>query len=290
MTFKALIDDIEGGILKIPAFQRDFDWDLERTLKLLDSIGKQYPVGVFLLWDTAEPFGTIREIGNLDLPKTPEGTPVSYVLDGQQRITSLYAAVKGAVVQGECYKVFADLDANPLRDSIFRRDCPDPGRCIALDELIGDGAHKITPLLKTAERLRRFSEIREAFREYQFPVVRVRNQTVDAVCEMFERVNRGGVELDLFDIMVAKTWTPKFNLRDKWEKLSEELGNAGFAIGGKIMLQAVAAHTEGAVSERAIMAIDREEMEGAWGPCWSMHAPRRGLPTPCTAAPGEPPP
>ena len=265
--FKNLMADIERGILKIPAFQRDFDWNLERTLRLLDSIAKRYPVGAFLLWDTDQVLGALRNIGNLDLPDVPNGKDVTYVLDRQQRITSLYAAAKGAVINGERYEVFLDLDADPEKDELFGTACPSSKQYIALVDVIGDSAHLITPKL-TVKRQARFSEVRDAFREYRFPAIRVRNQSINAVCEMFERVNTGGMELDIFDIMVAKTWTPDFNLRDKWDELVGDLRDtrSGFeGISAKLMLQALACHLRGEVGEKDIVRIDRGDIIPAWG-------------------------
>ncbi|HCU34271.1 MAG TPA: hypothetical protein DGT21_02155 [Armatimonadetes bacterium] len=267
MEFRDIIDEIDGGVMKIPEFQRDFDWNLERTLSLLDSIGKRYPVGAFLLWETDDVLGVLRNIGNLDLPPVPTGKDVTYVLDGQQRITSLYAAAKGATINGESYVVFADLDANPDTQQIFATEGPrnkNNRRYVRLDDLIGDKAHNITPDLSLRRR-RRFDEIRDAFRNYHFPVIRVRHQSINAVCEMFERVNTGGMTLDLFDIMVAKTWTPDFNLRDRWEELVAELNGCGFeGIASRLMLQALGAQLRGDITEKTILRIGRDEIIPAW--------------------------
>ena len=90
-----LISEIQKGQIKIPKFQRDFVWSIEKTSKLLDSILKGYPIGTFILWETNERLNDIKNIGNLDLPPIPDDIKVQYVLDGQQRITSLYAAFLG---------------------------------------------------------------------------------------------------------------------------------------------------------------------------------------------------
>ena len=84
-----LISEIQKGQIKIPKFQRNFVWSIEQTAKLLDSILKGYPIGTFILWDTNERLNEIKNIGDLELPDVPEGEKVQYVLDGQQRITSL---------------------------------------------------------------------------------------------------------------------------------------------------------------------------------------------------------
>ena len=90
INFKTLISDIEQGRIKIPQFQREFVWSKESSAKLIDSILKGYPIGTFILWKTQERLRSVRNIGGLDIPETPAGDSVYYVLDGQQRITSLF--------------------------------------------------------------------------------------------------------------------------------------------------------------------------------------------------------
>ena len=87
--YSRLISEIKNGQIKIPQFQRDFVWDLKGSAKLLDSIFKKYPIGAFIFWRTDNRLRSIRNIGNIDLPEPREGEFITYVLDGQQRITSL---------------------------------------------------------------------------------------------------------------------------------------------------------------------------------------------------------
>ena len=85
-NYNDLISEIQKGQIKIPKFQRDFVWSIEKTAQLLDSILKNYPIGTFILWETNERLNDIKNIGNLKLPPVPDGTKIQYVLDGQQRI------------------------------------------------------------------------------------------------------------------------------------------------------------------------------------------------------------
>ncbi len=98
IPFSGLMNNIEQGRVKIPQFQRDFVWSREKSSQLLDSILKSYPIGTFILWKTKETLRTVRNIGDAELPETPLGDFVQYVLDGQQRLTSLYASIKGLKV------------------------------------------------------------------------------------------------------------------------------------------------------------------------------------------------
>lgn len=74
--YSDLINEIQKGIIKIPKFQRDFVWTIDKTAKLLDSILKGYPIGTFILWQTDERINDIKNVGNLDIPDTPDGVKV----------------------------------------------------------------------------------------------------------------------------------------------------------------------------------------------------------------------
>src|SRR5258708_1223283 len=98
-SLATLLAEIEKGLVKIPQFQRDFVWRKQKSAKLLDSIFKGYPIGAFILWKTKESLRSVKEIGGANLPETPEGDFTQYVLDGQQRLTSLFASLKGLKVE-----------------------------------------------------------------------------------------------------------------------------------------------------------------------------------------------
>ena len=99
--YEALFLEIDSGQIKLPMFQRDFVWSKEQTAKLIDSILKGFPIGTFIFWKTREELRSYKEIGNHKLPDTPEGDYALYILDGQQRITSLYAIRKGIRITKE---------------------------------------------------------------------------------------------------------------------------------------------------------------------------------------------
>lgn len=86
----ALLSDVAKGNIKIPVFQREYVWNDEQIMSLLDSIYHGYPVGSLLLWSTKEILKHERDVGGFKLPQTPTDYPVNYVLDGQQRLTTLY--------------------------------------------------------------------------------------------------------------------------------------------------------------------------------------------------------
>jgi|GEM_PF-1192642 len=118
MSFNSLITEINDGRIKIPDFQRTFVWERNQIVNLLDSIYHHYPIGSFLFWESdSREFQSYKDIGGIPLKDPPFGS-IKYVLDGQQRITSLYATVKGAEIKvringkttARKLNIFFDLD------------------------------------------------------------------------------------------------------------------------------------------------------------------------------------
>jgi uncharacterized protein with ParB-like and HNH nuclease domain len=97
-NYATLVSDIKKGEIKIPQFQRDFVWNIKKSAELMDSIVKGYPIGTFIFWRTKERLRTVKDIGNQKLPEPREGDFVDFVLDGQQRITSLFASLEGLTI------------------------------------------------------------------------------------------------------------------------------------------------------------------------------------------------
>ena len=116
-TFSTLISDIEQGQIKIPQFQREFVWDLRKCASLMDSIVKGYPIGTLIFRKTKERLRSVRDIGGCTLPEPDEGDFIEFVLDGQQRLTALFASLKGLEVEREGTRnddfaeMYVDLEA-----------------------------------------------------------------------------------------------------------------------------------------------------------------------------------
>ena len=94
MLVSELISDIRTWDLVLPEFQREYVWSRDQAKQLLISLIRKYPVGGLLFWKTQEP----PELKNLNVDELPEklGT-VQVILDGQQRLTTLYMLVTGDI-------------------------------------------------------------------------------------------------------------------------------------------------------------------------------------------------
>ena len=227
-----LITEIQKGQIKIPKFQRDCVWSIDKTAKLLDSILKGYPIGTFILWETNERLNDIKNIGNLQLPAIPDDIKVQYVLDGQQRITSLYAAFLGASIQKEGEKkitdygsIFVDLegDIDNNDEQIIVSEKPE-SKNISLKNLLNSKYSDLRESYSNDD-IDKIQEYKETFTSYDFSTVVLRKEDIDSAIEVFTRINTGGQTLTLFEIMSAKTYDEeqKFDMQDRFQKLLKEL-------------------------------------------------------------------
>ncbi len=267
--YPELISKIEQGLIKIPAFQREFVWSMDKTLFLLDSISRRYPIGTFLFWQSSDFINALRNIGSLNLNDPPSGYPVQYVLDGQQRVTSLYAALRSAHVNRQHYRICADLDSYEQSEEVFFAREPDDERFILLSDLLGDDYGPLFASL-TSTRQKRFNDIRTTFLNYPFSVTLVEGGNLDIVCDLFERINNTGVELSVFDLLVARTWLPidedgGFDLRAALDELRETVDDVNFSnIPEAVIAQLAGALIKHDCTRKAILSIGREEMRVTW--------------------------
>ena len=123
-TMSKLMADIEMGTIGLPDIQRPFVWKNSKIRDLFDSLYRGYPVGYFLFWQNAYD-GSQKQIGSESKQKAPN----LLIVDGQQRLTSLYAVVKGIPVLREDYQTetieiaFKPLDGSfEVADAAFRRN------------------------------------------------------------------------------------------------------------------------------------------------------------------------
>ena len=236
LSVREILDLVGRGQLRIPAFQRGFVWEPERVAYLMDSIYKRYPFGSLMFWRTKETLKCDRDLGPFKLPEPKEDYPVDYVLDGQQRVTSIFGVFQTAIERTKDVNwldIFFDLSAEPTaQDSQFLALKPeevDQDKHFPLSTLFNTTAYRKACERYNEAMVERIDEVQSVFKETKIPVQVSKTDDKATVAIIFERVNRQGVELDTLQLLSAWTWSEDFQLQDQFAELAAELSPFGFA-------------------------------------------------------------
>lgn len=248
MVIRTLVNMLDDRELVLPAMQRPFVWQEERILRLLDSLMRQFPLGSLLVWDTDEaqryrPFvkdAHTTEQGLVNFPSSDHGRRLKYVLDGQQRLTSLYIALRGSLDHrrvylnvlsgpaahkdpGEMYYDFRFLtgaEASSLNEA--RSDEGEPFQCFMLLETLTqiELSHLLNRALTLSSELGLDEEARETLiktlnlaatvtlSERALQVIMIdehgaQKTPIEEILEVFVRVNSGGLVLQKSDLLMS---------------------------------------------------------------------------------------
>ena len=271
VTFTSLFAEIESGTIKIPQFQRDFVWSKAKSAKLLDSIVKGYPIGTFILWKTNERLRSIRNLGRVSLPETPKGNAVKYVLDGQQRLTSLFVTLKGLTIKRDEYEedfsqFWVDLMVSePDEIVVMETTGRDEKTIIQLKDLLsGDFAYLASFPKDLQEKIRTYKNRIES---YQFSAILMKDAAIDVATEVFTRLNEGGEPLSVFEIMVAKTYDAekKFDLAEEFNKLIVDLEAVDYdTLSSATVLQTVSVIIRKDCRKKEILNLPKQAVIKNW--------------------------
>src|SRR5437773_12329080 len=104
LKVREFIDEIDGGQVLLPEIQRGYVWKGPQAAKLIDSLYREYPIGQVLLWDPKGlPLPVTKQIRGARAAPLPYAGAPKVVLDGQQRLTSVYMALGHAEEQLNVY-------------------------------------------------------------------------------------------------------------------------------------------------------------------------------------------
>ncbi len=254
------IDDLAKRILNgdiyLPKFQREFVWDRQQVLDLLDSVARNYPIGSILLWQSKQELRSESRIADLEIALPKPDYPVNYLLDGQQRLSSICGALywKGEMADSPwnvAYnlrsKTFLHLDTTdePPIHLVRLNKLPNPStfffQVAALD------AAKEYELAANAR------ELFDRFKDYKVATVTLGDMLLADVAPIFERINSTGTRLTIVDLMRAATWSPDFDLVDSIDAIRGALEAKSFeGIERKAILRNVSAAICGGFTAESI--------------------------------------
>ena len=265
-SLQDILKGINNGTTRLPDFQRGWVWDDERICALIASITCSYPVGALMFLEYGGDGIRFKSRTFTNVPDDGK-TPEMLVLDGQQRLTSVYCAmcsklpVPTQTIKKEDIQRYYYLNiAKCLDPEVDRVDAiasvpadkkvkEDFGRVVVTDLSTRDGEFEkhMFPLNivfdsialdewkddyrdyhndpEISKRLRKFTaEVLNPIILYTLPVIQLDKSTPkEAVCQVFENVNTGGVALTVFELVTATFAAEDFTLRDDWEMRAHKM-------------------------------------------------------------------
>lgn len=267
IPIRQLLARVAEGEIRIPAFQREFVWEPDRVQFLMDSIYKGFPIGTLLFWRTREKLQSDRDLGPYVLPEPKDQYPIDYVLDGQQRLTSIFSVFQTELMPADNPKVdwvdvYFDMQAHEdAQDSQFmalRPEDVDEARHFPLNILFDVTAYGARVRKLDEAEAQIIDDLQNRFKEAQIPVETIETNDHSKIAIVFERVNRGGVPLDTYQLLAAWTWSGDFDLRGKFDDLAAELDDGGYGDLGTdpdLLLKCVAAVVSNESTARAVVAL-----------------------------------
>jgi hypothetical protein len=241
-----LLDELAKGYLQIPQFQRRFVWTDEQRLELLLSIRDGVSIGSILVWRTnLTTLKVVPRIGPHSLPD-PAPSPTtarSYLLDGLQRLSTLYGCLRplpasaSAFTQDDdgnevSWRVGYDLEAEQF--AILDREVQPAPTWLPLT-LLFDSIRLLQFQRGLASQpdadqlIQRADALAETFRSYKLPVIPVVTDDLASATRTFERINRPGTPMSELHMVRALTWTPDFDLEERLLGVRDRLAEVGWS-------------------------------------------------------------
>jgi hypothetical protein len=233
-TIREVLDSVYRGQVRIPAFQRAFVWEPDRVAFLIDSIYKGYPFGALLFWRTSEQLRTENKLGPFELPAPGADFPIDYVLDGQQRITSIFGVFQTELTSEasdwkDIYFDFSqEMDYQETQFFALEDFEVDFTKHFPLRALFNTTEYRQLTRQMSDELAEKIDAMQSVFKEARIPVQSFRTEQKEKVAIIFERINRQGVPLDTLQLLAAWTWSEDFQLQSKFNDLIDELADYGF--------------------------------------------------------------
>lgn len=253
----SLLREIQEGEIRIPRFQRPFVWTDEQRLDLFRSIYDGIPIGSILVWRTKDHvLKCYDHVGHLPLAWYFRGEEEErrqvrqYVLDGHQRLTTLFDALGAGLVTADqvaektatvvdteetqadrTWPIYFDLEEKTFQ--IHRRSGEPPDTWLPLSILLDP--YKLFAFQRRlpdrgSDRvlINRTEALASTFKDYSLPVVPIATESLELATESFQRVNSVGTPMNQVHMVSALTWTPEFDLNERLREIQTELGDVGW--------------------------------------------------------------
>ncbi|MQA13359.1 MAG: DUF262 domain-containing protein [Pseudonocardiaceae bacterium] len=266
-----ILDQIDAGSMLLPEFQRGYVWNRDQVRALMRSMYLEHPVGALLIWETDGGGHAVR--GTAEVTTGPK----QLLLDGQQRVTTLYGIVRGrppSFFEGDA-SAFAGLRFN-VETEAFQFYAPvkmkDDPLWIDVTALFVDGpASQYAQLHRYRQGQQRFGVYVERLtrlhsilqREFHAERITGADKSVDVVVDIFNRVNSGGTKLSKGDLALAKICAEWGDARPTMRQTLQSWQARDYHFTLDWLLRNVNAVATGRASFSALDEVDAAEFEKA---------------------------
>lgn len=267
LTISDLISEIDKQQLILPEFQRGYVWKQQQVREFVRSLYRGYPTGSFLLWKTPDP-GLIRS----SEPVNGDRKYFNLILDGQQRLTSIYTVLKGEAppfYEGE--KLFFNLYFNlQNEDFAYYKPIAMKGRpeWVPVTEFFqqgiagffGEKSGESDVFLANFDKLQRL----DAITKYSYFVDTIAEEDIQSAVEIFNLVNSKGTRLSASDLALAHICASWPEARQSFREAKEELGVHHFDFGLEVYTRIAATVATGSGTYDSLYGTPIEEVKAAW--------------------------
>jgi predicted transport protein len=264
-TIRELLDDIQKNRLRLPEIQRGYVWKSTQVRDLIDSLYRGYPVGTLLIWNTEERPAS-RSVSAGQSIRTHASPPSSdgFILDGQQRLTSIFRAV----VTGETNIVF-NVSNESFRVAAARSTTTLTS--IPIAEVFAHGPEHVLAArdegsdAQTLEHYRARLDRLHGILQRVIPVETLSGYSYEEVTDVFIRVNSRGTRLKTAELAIADVaYRLPGMVSDQITQYADDLARRGWEFPVQFLLRLTAAVGTKRVSFKGLSAMSDQEFAGAW--------------------------
>ena len=212
-------------------------------IELLESVAEGFPIGSVLLWAVDRKMLKIAPNDATSFPNVDERYPTSYVLDGMQRLSTLYGVFHfGSATFDPRFDVYYELATGLFAHHEDAEQPPItavPLSALFTPRQLLEHQARLSSLPAGDTLIEKLLQLQAAFQEYMIPVVTIRSADVHRIVGIFEKINSTGTKLDPVDFMRAITWAEDFDLNHYLEMAVSDLSELGMELGAETIIKCV---------------------------------------------------
>jgi hypothetical protein len=242
-----ILSQIENGELLVPNFQRPFVWKPEAMISLFDSIYNGYPIGSLLFWTTTSIHRTLDKIGPYSIKNNlKENVPISYILDGHQRLSTLYGVLKALNIdenieteKGDDWKWLIYFDLKTEKFSHFKPNTKIPTHFFPLRKILKtvDFLNQTRTILDTTaekaiKHIEKAERLVSIIKSYRIPITEIKGGDLGQAVDIFARLNSEGQKMSTDMMYSALTYSEteegSFNFSERISEIKDRLYEYNF--------------------------------------------------------------